>query len=69
MPPNQKGKAIVFEFNEDGTIKIEGVGFVGTECDRAMKPFEQALGVTGDRQNKPEYARVAAPSQQTRHNA
>lgn len=35
-------------------IKIEGIGFVGTACDVAMKAFESALGSVTAREDKPE---------------
>lgn len=42
-------------FNPDGTVTMEGHGMKGTECDVAMKEYEDALGVVTDRKNKPEY--------------
>ncbi len=48
-------KEIVVEIKPDGAITIEGKNFKGIECDRAMKVFEDALGVTKSRTNKPEY--------------
>lgn len=40
-----------------GDPKIEAIGFVGTSCDAAAKPYEDALsgGKGGDRTNSPEY--------------
>lgn len=48
-------KRITIDVAADGSVKIEGHGFVGAECDKAIKAFEDALGVTEKRQNKPEY--------------
>lgn len=58
-------KEIVMTFNEDGSVEMEGKGFIGTECDKAMKDYEQALGKQTKRTNKPEYVRQAV-NQQTR---
>ena len=38
-----------------GGIKIEAMGFVGADCEKATAYLEQALGVVGTRQKKPEY--------------
>lgn len=40
---------------KDGAVKLEGHGFKGKECDKAMADYEQALGQVSDRKNKPEY--------------
>ena len=49
-------KTITIDFNADGTIEMEGKGFVGMECDKAMGHFEKALGSVKARKNKPEYS-------------
>lgn len=51
-----RGKAITVEVAPDGGIKIEGHGFTGPGCEQATKFLEDALGVTGDRTKKREYA-------------
>lgn len=38
-----------------GEIQIEGVGFKGTDCERATRFLEEALGVVNARVKKPEY--------------
>ena len=43
----------------DGTLKIEAVGFTGADCDQATRFLEQALGLTAEKQRKPEYHRAA----------
>lgn len=48
-------KTIQVTVAPDGSIKIEGVGFKGAECEKATKFLEDALGVTADRKRKPEY--------------
>jgi len=48
-------KSIVIEFDEDGDCSIDGQGFVGPECDKALSEIETALGQTTDRAKKPEY--------------
>lgn len=52
-------KEIVMTFGEDGQTHIEGFGFVGPECDKAMKPFEMALGTVKEMKKKPEYVKTA----------
>jgi hypothetical protein len=41
-----------------GNPKVEAIGFVGTSCDAAAKPYEDALsgGKGGERTDKPEYS-------------
>ena len=48
-------KSIVIEFDENGDCSIEGEGFVGPECDKALSEIETALGQTTNRAKKPEY--------------
>jgi len=36
-------------------ITVEGVGFVGAACDKAMAAIETALGTVKKRENKAEY--------------
>jgi hypothetical protein len=50
-------KEIVIDFEVTGDVKLEGKGFQGKSCDEAMSAFEKALGVVGNRKNKPEYYR------------
>jgi len=47
---------IEIECNEDGTIKIEAIGFTGNACEKATAAIEKALGgkETG-RARKPEF--------------
>lgn len=45
-------RKIVMSCFPDCSIKVEGFGFVGTECNKTMAPFEKALGKTTERQNK-----------------
>lgn len=47
---------ITITFNDDGSTKVEGSGFRGAACEKATRPFEEALGVPeGQRQIKPEH--------------
>jgi len=48
-------KSIVIEFDDNGDCCIEGQGFVGPECDTALREIETALGHTTNRTKKPEY--------------
>ena len=38
-----------------GDITIDAVGFQGTDCEKATKFLEEALGTTNTRAKKPEY--------------
>jgi hypothetical protein len=40
----------------DGNVIMEGIGFKGTACDKAMSALEAAIGIQTSRVNKPEYA-------------
>jgi hypothetical protein len=46
---------IIIDFDVAGEVKLEGKGFQGKSCDKAMGHFEKALGVVAHRKNKPEY--------------
>lgn len=39
----------------DGSVKMEGQGFSGPECERAMGALEQSLGRVVDSERTPEY--------------
>jgi hypothetical protein len=55
-------KEIVITVSEDGhEAEIEGVGFEGSECEEALKPFEEAFGADRSKaKKKPEYYRTPA---------
>ncbi|MEA3208554.1 MAG: hypothetical protein QOE70_1611 [Chthoniobacter sp.] len=38
-----------------GEITIEAVAFKGADCEQATKYLEEALGVVGQRNRKPDY--------------
>jgi hypothetical protein len=38
-----------------GEIKIDAVGFKGADCEQATQFLEEALGIVGQKQKKPEY--------------
>ena len=38
-----------------GEILIDAVGFQGADCEKATRYLEEALGVAGKRDRKPEY--------------
>ena len=61
-------KSITVDFAEDGSIKIEGHGFKGVECDKAMAEIEKSLGTQTSRKNKAEYSTVAASTSQHARN-
>lgn len=57
--------SIEITISEDSEIKIEGSGFKGKACDKAMLAFEVALGKQTERKNKSEYYQVATGNVQT----
>ena len=48
-------KTITVTVSPKGEVEIEGSGFKGQACDKAMAEIEQALGLTKARKNKGEY--------------
>ena len=47
--------AIEITIAPTGEIKIEAIGFKGTDCEKATKYLEQALGTVSGKVKKPEY--------------
>ena len=57
-------KSITVTLNADGTVKLEGGGFKGKECDQAMAFLEEALGLQDAETKKlPEYYQSCAVPQ------
>jgi hypothetical protein len=48
----------------DGSIRIEAMGFQGSDCERATAFLEQVLGVTGRKTKKVEYYQQATSQRQ-----
>ncbi len=46
---------VTVTFKKGGQVIIEGHGFKGGTCDKAMKPFESAVGKKNKQTLKPEY--------------
>ena len=42
----------------DGHLKIDAVGFTGTDCEKATRFLEEVLGQPVHRERKPEYLQV-----------
>lgn len=51
------GRSIEVILQPDGSLKVDAVGFVGADCEKATAFLEQALGQTTGKQKKPEYHR------------
>lgn len=51
---------------KDGTLTIDAVGFKGADCDQATKFLEVALGLTAEKQRKPEYHQTTRRQNQQR---
>jgi len=56
-------KTIEVIVQQDGSLKIDAVGFHGADCDKATAFLEQALGKATGRQKKPEFYRQAQHQQ------
>ncbi len=51
-----KGKrSIEVTVSPIGEITIDAVGFKGADCEKATRFLEEALGIVGQKQKKPEY--------------
>ena len=50
-------KTIEITVKTDGSLSIEGVGFVGASCEKATAFLERALGQVRGKQKTPEYHR------------
>jgi hypothetical protein len=50
-------KSIEVIVQPDGSLKIDAVGFQGTDCEKATAFLEQALGKIAGKQKKPEFYR------------
>lgn len=50
-----KAKQVTVTVLPDGSVEIEGHGFVGPDCEKYLKVFEDALGVVKERKKKPEW--------------
>ena len=48
-------KTIEVVIAPDGSIRIEALGFQGSDCERATAFLEKALGVTGRKTKKADY--------------
>lgn len=59
-------KKITIMVDEDGNAQLEGHGFIGPECSRAMQEISQALGQEVSMQYKPEYRQVQTARQMQR---
>jgi len=46
-----------------GEILIDAVGFKGADCEKATRFLEEALGVVGAKQKKPEYHQRSTTAQ------
>ncbi len=53
----KNAKTIEIIVNPDGSLKIDAVGFTGSDCEQATKFLEEALGTVGDKRKKPEFYR------------
>ncbi len=49
-----------------GEITIDAIGFKGADCDQATKFLEVALGLTTEKQRKPEYHQTSSQQRQQR---
>ena len=57
-------KSIEIVVKQDGSLKIDAVGFQGADCEKATRFLEEALGKGAARQKKPERYRQVQRQQQ-----
>jgi len=57
-------KTIEIIVKQDGSLKIDAVGFKGADCEKATKFLEEALGKVSGKQKKPEHYRQVQRQQQ-----
>ena len=50
--------------HRDGTLKIDAVGFTGSDCEKATAFLEEALGMTATRKRKADYYKTATVTKQ-----
>ena len=55
MKLGQIKRTIEILIRPDGTLAVDAIGFKGTDCEQATKFLESALGLTSEKQRKPEY--------------
>ena len=48
-------KQVIVTVSPEGEVKIDAVGFKGNTCEKATAALEQALGLPGKKQKKPDY--------------
>jgi hypothetical protein len=51
---------IIVDIDPNGNVTMEGIGFKGTACDKAMAEIEKAVGIQSKRVNKPEYSAIGS---------
>lgn len=59
-------RSIEVTVQPSGEITIDAVGFKGADCEQATRYLEEALGVVGNKQKKPEYHQKRTSTQQQR---
>ena len=57
-------KTIEIIVKQDGSLKIDAVGFTGPDCEKATKFLEEALGKVAGKHKKPEHYRQVQRQQQ-----
>ncbi len=56
-------KTIEIIVQTDGSLKIDAVGFQGSDCEQATRFLEEALGRETARKRKPDYHRRVKATQ------
>ncbi|MHA3774847.1 DUF2997 domain-containing protein [Verrucomicrobiota bacterium sgz303538] len=56
-------RSIEVTVQPSGEITIDALGFKGADCEQATRYLENALGVVGTKQKKPEYHRCRSTTQ------
>lgn len=59
-------RSIEILIGPDGSLTIDAVNFKGSDCEKATKFLEDALGMTAGKQRKPEYQQSSRRQHQQR---
>ncbi len=59
----KNAKTIEIIVQPNGELKIDAVGFSGSDCEQATKFLEESLGTVGDKRKKPEFYRRSTRQQ------
>ena len=63
-----KQRSIDITVRPDGGVTMEAINYEGTDCEQATRFLEEALGIPGKRERKPEYYKSGRTRNERRQN-